>query len=148
MDIQAQRWIEIQFYFICVDLLKINNNIKDVLNTIDFILSIYKSEICKAEYVKSIASFILKTNQLKPTKLEYCCLATDLKIPISQIQQRLGNISRQTYYNIIECTKDDPIGYYTRLDMLQFPQVEEFVRLFNKFKGVASNEQRTTMGDI
>ena len=37
MDSLAQdRWAEIQLYYICIDILKIKNDIMDIMNTIDF----------------------------------------------------------------------------------------------------------------
>ncbi len=134
MDLAYKRWVEIQFYFICIDLLKMNNDLEDVMNTIDFICSVYLRS-GQNELLKSIAGQVILTNNLKPSRIEYLLVASENKHPQKHIQKR-AQLSRQTIYAMLKENEKDPIGFYTRLNETQFIQVEQFVKGFLQFKEV------------
>lgn len=127
-----QRWIELQFYFICADLLSLRNNLIDVMDMIDN-LALFGDY--SPEYIKPIAQEVLASVRIRPSKEEFCILCHIFKKPVAQIKQRT-QIHNKTLYKIIEDHKENPRLFYPRLKPEQLQLITQFINTFNKFRKV------------
>lgn len=131
-DLTFQRWIEVQFYYICVDITGLNNNPMDLMDLIDnlTILGSYTPEL-----IKTLAQELLCTVTSRPTKEEVCLLSYKYGILVKDIKTRTG-IHNRTLYNMISEEEQNPRTFYPRFNSAQITQIEKFVNDFNKLKRV------------
>ena len=126
------RWIEIQFYYICSDILNLRNNIMDVMDIIDSLAFVGNYN---AEQTKQLANEILSTIRFKPTREEFCLISREFGVPINSIKARTG-IHNKTLYEMFEKNKQDPRFFYPKLTEHKVQVAEQFVIIFNNFKKV------------
>jgi len=127
-----ERWIEIQFYTICIDLLKLRDNLMDVMDMIDnlVIFGTYSPE-----QIKVLAQEAITSLQFRPTREEFCILAYIQGVPIKEIKQRTG-FHNNTLYKLIHEEKRNPRLFYTRVTDEKRALLKKFVDTFNTFKKV------------
>lgn len=126
------RWLEIQFYFICIDLNQINNNLMDLMDLVDnlALLGGYSSEI-----MKTLVQELLCTTIYKPNKEETCLLGYKYGVPIKQLKEKTG-VHNRTLYNWLKEDAVNPRKYYPRFASEQLNEIEKFINTFNKIKKV------------
>jgi len=132
-DALAQgRWAEVQFYYICSDILALRNNIMDVMDIIDSLAFLGEYD---ATQTKQLANEILSTIRFTPTREEFCLICREFNMPVNDIKQRTG-IHNKTLYEMFDKNKADPRFYYPRLTEHKIQTAEKFVAVFQKFKKV------------
>ena len=129
---RKKRWIEIQFYCICTDLLKINNSIVDVLSTVDFIATLGNFS---GEQIKILTQELLTTLRYRPDRYEYCTLAHENKVNIKYIKKRL-RICNRDLYNILEQDRREPRPVFPKMLNEQHILAEKFINTFKKLQEV------------
>lgn len=130
--LEEKRWLEVQFYYICSDILALRNNIMDVMEMIDN-LAIFGGYI--PDQVKPIAQEVLSSIRVRPSREEFCILCRKFKVQINKIKQR-ARIHNRTLYQIFEEHEKNPRIFYPRLQPEQLEIVKQFVDSFNKVRGV------------
>lgn len=131
MDMEL-RWIEIQFYQMCIDLFKIRNNIMDVMYFIDFIGE-YTGE--NSDKYKILANEVINSSRIKPTREELIILSHHFKVPIKKLKEKI-KVHNKTIYRIINEDKTNPRYFYPRLSNEQLKICSEFIEAVNKFKNI------------
>lgn len=127
------RWLEIQFYFVCKDLLQINNNLMDVLDYIDTIAFFDKEY--NTQVLKLTAQEILSVPRYKPTTEEFCLICRHFNVPVKRIKEKL-HIHNRTLYNLFETNTHDERIFYPKLRKEQHTAINTFINIINKIKGV------------
>lgn len=126
------RWTELQFYYICSDILTLRNNIMDLMDMIDS-LSIFGTY--SPEQIKPLAHEVLSSIRYRPSKEEFCLLCHTFNVPIKNIKEKI-NVHNRTLYQIIEDNKQNPRMFYPRFRKEQLELISKFVNTFNKFRKV------------
>lgn len=126
------RWIEIQFYYICQDLLALNQNILDVLDFIQYSDNITPFN---ANIVSECAQRILTQPIFRPTREEIIVLGAQAKVKMIDIKRRIG-INNRDYYLIFDTAMQDPPYFYPRFTHAELDEINIFVKFANKFKEV------------
>lgn len=126
------RWIEIQFYFICQDLYKINNEFFDVVDYIQFANNLSKFDI---NVVSEAAQRVLTFPSHRPTREEIIISGALANVSMRRIKKYVS-INNRDYYKIIENTRNNPPYFYTRLAPNEIKEVKIFIEFHNKFKEV------------
>lgn len=131
------RWLEIQFYYICSDMMSVRNNPMDLMDLIDA-LAIFGSY--SPEQIKPIAHEILVSTRCRPGKEEFMILSHRYKVPVSAIKKRI-NAANRTLYELLKTEENEPRPFYPRLHIEQTKLLQQFVETFNKFReiGVYNN---------
>jgi hypothetical protein len=130
--LKEQRWTELQFYYICLDILTINN---DMLDVMDFIDNVRIFGNYAPDLIKPIAQEVLSSLRFRPSREEFIILCQHMKIPIRNIRERSGVHNRQIY-QIIEAEQKDPRLFYPRLTAFQLEEVKKFLHGVKQLKGV------------
>lgn len=125
------RWDEIRFYSICMDILQLHNNIMDVL---DFIDSLSFLNYYQPEQVKKIAQDCMNSFRFRPTKEEFCLICYDHEVPVRDITRRSG-VHNNTLYRMIKTHKEDPRKFYARLLPNDLTHITAFLSCVDKIKG-------------
>lgn len=110
-----ERWLEVDFYYFCTDLLKVRNNMMDVMEVIEALAPLGKYEITPA---KQVTQVVLTSFRLRPTKEEFVLLCYRNKIPTRQICKYLS-MSNTTLYEMINADKKDPRIFSPKLNQKQ-----------------------------
>ena len=127
MDNNERRWLEIQFYYFCYDLMRIRNNIVDVMNFIDCMKSLGNTH---TDYIQLIAQELLTSIRYRPTRKELTILATQFGVPAKRIKARTEYCNRTHY----EALKED-IHIYPRLSLEKDMYIKEIIDIINIIKG-------------
>lgn len=125
------RWSEIRFYSICMDILQLHNNVMDVL---DFIDSLSFLNDYQPEQIKRIAQDCMNSIRFRPTKEEFCLICYDHKIPIREITRRSG-VHNNTLYTMLKKHKEDPRRFYPRILPEDLEHINTFLTSIDKVKG-------------
>lgn len=126
------RWTEIQFYFICLDVISVRNNIMDLMDFIDNMTLFGRYE---PERIKPLAQEILSSLRYRPSKEELCLICHKFKVPVAVIKQKTG-IHNRTLYQLLDADEKDPRMFYPRFRQDQTDIIQTFVDTFNNFKKV------------
>ena len=126
------RYYELMFFYILIDLLNIRKELNDVYDTIEF-MNLWNEY--EPELVKQVAQIMLTDPWVKPTREEFLVLTHKKKVPIKHIKKRTG-LCNKKIYSVLNAEKDDPRAFYKRLSNNQIAIIKPFVDRFNKFKGV------------
>jgi hypothetical protein len=131
-DLTEQRYIELQFYYICVDILNIRNNLMDVMDIIDAfaIFNTYQPEV-----LKTIAQEVVTSVRYRPSNEEFILLCHKNRVPIKHIKLRT-KLANRTLYNLIEADNKDPRLFYPRLPPNKIEIITKFVTIFNNMRKV------------
>lgn len=132
-ELTQARWTELQFYYICTDLLSLRNNMLDVMDMIDN-LTIFGNY--NPEQLKMLAQEMIASIRCRPSKEEFCILCHLNKVPVTKIKEKIPKLHNKTYYAILEEHEKNPRMFYPRLRPEQLTLIIPFVEAFNKFKGV------------
>ena len=131
-----KRWAEVQFYYIINDILKIRNNIMDVMQNIDYLSGIGKYN---PEAVKEYAQEILSSPRVRPIKEETILLCRLNNIPVKIIKQKF-KIHFQTLYKLFDKQEKDPMVFFPRFSDVQNEQIQLYINAFNTIKGVGLHD--------
>lgn len=132
METIEQRWIELQFFFICEDILKFRNDIMDVMDIIDNLSGIGNYT---PDYIKQIAQEVLTSRRYRPTQEEFILICRRQGMDIHQIKVKAKASIRKIYKTFNE-DKVNPRYFFPRLNESQIKIIAQFVEFFYKFKGV------------
>lgn len=127
MNNNERRWLEIQFYYFCFDIMRVRNNIMDVMAYIECTKNLGNVH---TDYVQIIAQEILTSIRCRPTKQEVTVLATQFNVPVKSIKARTGYCNK-THYNALE----SEITIYPRLSFEKDNYIKEFLDYINIIKG-------------
>jgi len=128
MDTSTEyRWIELQFYYICADLLKINNNLMDIMDVIDSLAVIGHYA---PEHIKNLAQEAISSIRLRPSKEEFVLLCHLFHVPIQYIKDKT-QLHNRTLYQILADDKSNPRTFYPRFQPNQILMIKKFVDCFN-----------------
>lgn len=126
------RWIEIQFYYICHDIYAINNEFPDILDYIQFASNLTEFDI---NTVADCAQRVLTFPSHRPTREEIIVLGAEAGIKMVDIKKYVS-INNRDYYGIIEHVRKNPPYFYCRMAPDEITEVSKFVEFHNKFKEV------------
>ena len=140
MDPQThERWIEIQFYYACIDILAINNEILDLFDLIEAFAALGHQD---TETVKLLAQEALSTIRFRPSKEEFIAISWQFDMPAKNIKERL-RVHNRTYYDIVNHEKQDPRMFYPRTDTDAVKHMYKFINIFNKLRKVGIKLEQT-----
>jgi hypothetical protein len=123
-----ERWLEIQFYTICQNIMKMNNDMMDVFDFIDFLVLFDKS--MPKDILKHLVQNMYMTPYFIPDQTEFLTLALKLKVPYSDLIKGTG-LSRQAIFNYTKHNPED-VTYLPRLNETQHKQIRQFMTAYNK----------------
>lgn len=126
------RWIELQFYFLILDLFKIKKNLMDLMDIVDA-LAIFGGY--NPEEVKRIVQEILNNPRIKPSREEFILICRKHNIQIRTIA-KVGRIANRDIYKVIEDDKSDPRMFYNRSSKEQIEIMQTFLNTYNQIRGL------------
>lgn len=126
------RWIEVQFYFICQDLYGLNNEFFDLVDYIQFANNLSKFNI---NTVTEAAQRVLTFPSHRPSREEIIILGALAGVKMVDIK-RYVQVHNRDYYRIVDNARKNPPYFYTRLGPEEIEEVTKFVNFHNKFKEV------------
>lgn len=126
------RWIEIQFYFICQDIYGLNNEFFDLIDYIQFANNLSKLDV---NIISEAAQRVLTFPSHKPTREEIIILGALAGVNMKDIK-RYVSINNRDYYKIINNARKNPPYFYTRLGPEEIEEAKKLVNFHNKFKEV------------
>lgn len=129
---EIKRWIEIQFYLICADTLKIKNDTNDVFTLTEALARIGHFDI---EKTKLLAQEVLTSTRYRPDRYELIILSNKFNSHKESLKKRI-RICNRDYYNILEKDKQEPRPFFPRMLQAQLDIAEKFVDTYYKIKGV------------
>jgi len=129
---EQRRWNEIKFYLSCHDLVKLNNNLMDLMDFIDTVAIFGQYS---PEELKPIAKEIIGSNYYRPGRGEFLVLAHKMNIPMKVARKRVG-FANNKYYELIQQEKKDPRMFYPRLTEEKYRLVKQFLNALEQLKGV------------
>lgn len=127
-----ERWIELQFYYICADILAIRSDFMDIINIIDALTIFGKYN---AEEVKQISQEALQSLRFRPIREEFCILCHHNGVNIQYIKRR-ALVNNRTLYNTLTKENIESRAFYPRLTSNKIKVIKEFINCFNSFKKV------------
>lgn len=127
-----QRWIEIQFYYMCFDIYNINHEFPDVSDYVQFANNLTQFN---QSIVLEAAQRVLTFPSHRPTREEVIILGAYAGIKMVDIKKYV-QIHNRDYYAIIEGARKNPPYFYPRLGPEEIEEVTKFVEFHNKFKEV------------
>jgi len=126
------RWLEIQFYYICIDVLNLRNDMMDVMDFIDNLRLFGDYDV---ETLKQTAQIIITSQHHKPRREEFCVMAQIFEVPIRTIK-RVTNMHNKTYYALKHTEGQNPRMFYPRCTAEQREGIANFLTCFEKLKKV------------
>lgn len=129
-DLTEERYIEIQFYYICADILKFRNNLMDLMDTIDGLSGFNAYPV---EAIKQLAHEVITSNRYKPSKEELTLICHKNRVPIKHIKERTG-YANKTIYGALERDNMNPRLFYPRFSPVKLEMIRKFVTFFNSFR--------------
>lgn len=133
MTDQEARWLEIQYYMLCYKLYHLNNDMQDVITTLEQIWSLYHT--FNLEIAKQIAQTLLITIRQHPKRLEVALIAHSLGVATRDIIKLTGYHS-QYIYRLFRKKKnpEDVTWYYNNWTERQLETMQNVLITFNKLK--------------
>lgn len=125
----TRRWLEVRFYYFCLDIFHIRKDMMDVIYSIEAVSQIGKVD---TKAIKLIAGKILGEPYYLPTQDELILLAHLNNIPNQQIANYV-NQSRQAISNTIK-RKLPNYAPYPLLDVHEDEIIKEFLDLLQIFR--------------
>lgn len=127
-----QRWIEIQFYYICSDVYALNHEFPDLIDYIQFINNLTEFEY---DRVTNCAQKVLTLPSYRPTREETIILGAKAEVKMLNIKKYVS-INNRDYYSIIAKARINPPYFYPRFNENEYIEIKKFVTFHNKFKEV------------
>ena len=124
------RWLEISYYYFCLDIIAINEDLQDIYTTIENFAYLGKYPIIA---LQALTQKILSTYYIQPTKEELILLCYKNKMPTRQIIKLL-KINGKRLYSVLEDDKQNPRAFYPRLEPEETLIVEQFLKTVHKIK--------------
>lgn len=131
MKITQKRWIELQFYSLCLKLYKINNDMQDIFSMLEVLGSIYKFNI---EQSKHIAQKLIITLRAKPQRKETALIAREMNIHIDRIAAITGYNKRYLYDLFSKNKAIDLTRYYPTWTDSQLQLMQQIINIISKIK--------------
>ena len=131
-ELLEARWVEVQFYIICHDIYSLRHNMLDVL---DFIQYLCLWGTFDVESIQHLAQEILVTQRIIPSKQEMCILFHEHNMSIKEILRRTGHC-KAVIYRMFRAHERDPLYFYPKLSASITPTLQEFLKIFAKFKQI------------
>lgn len=129
---QTRRWSEIQFYYICLDLYHLRQNMIDVILIIEIVCQIAELDF---KVLKTIAGRILGDPVYLPHRDEVISLAYAMGIKKSNIS-KIFNFSRTTVDTVINSERNRIHIPYPQFELTEDEAMYKFVKIFNRIKKV------------
>lgn len=127
MDNQFElRFMELQLYLVCKDILTLHNSLPDVLNYIEFLQTYDKT--LNIEVAKLIVQEMLTSLRFRPSDEEVWLAYYIAKYPISTIREKFKIHNRQLY-TIVSKHKESPLYLYARLRPDQHAVIEQCLKV-------------------
>lgn len=125
----TRRWLEVQFYYFCLDIFHTRNNMLDVIYSIEAISQI---GTINTKEIKLIAGKILGEPHYLPTQTELILLAYLHNVKPNKIADYI-NKSRQYIHQTVQ-NKLPNYAPYPLLDVHEDEIIKEFLDLLQIFK--------------
>lgn len=117
------RWLEISFYYFCTDILKVNNDIMDVMSLVEALAPIAQYDIIPA---KALVQEILVTYQLRPNHEEIALLMNKRGFTVREIKKTIS-IGSDRLSCLIADDKINPRMFYPRLSSKKLEIIKKFL---------------------
>lgn len=127
---ELHRWDEIQFYSICNCILKIRNNMMDVLRFIENLNFAGNYDIKK---VQELANQILSNRYFIPNKDELCMIYYLHGYSVNWINQKTG-YTKSEIYSVLKKYETQPIYIFSRFNVSDVEIFKPFLDAFNKIR--------------
>lgn len=127
---QQRRWAEIRFYYFCLDVYHIRNNMIDVILMIEVI-----SQIAELDFhmLKGIAGKILGDPTYLPHRDEAVSLAYAMGLSKLEIHNQF-NVSRSTIDTILKSERNRIHVPYPQFELKEDEVLYKFTNVFQKIK--------------
>ena len=133
MTDQEALWLEIQYYMLCYKLYHLNNDMQDVITTLEQIWSLYHT--FNLEIAKQIAQTLLITMRQQPRRLEVALIAHSLGVATKDIIKLTGYHSQYIYRLFRKKQNpEDVTWYYNNWTERQLETMQNVLTTFNKLK--------------
>lgn len=117
------RWLEISFYYFCTDILKVHNDIMDVMALVEALAPIAQYDIIPA---KSLVQEVLVTYQLRPNQEEIALLMYKRGFTFREIKKTIGMGTDKITYLVNE-DKHNPRMFYPRLSVKKLEIIKKLL---------------------
>lgn len=129
LQTESDRWEEIRFYYFCLHMYHIRNNMMDLMYAIETISQIGDISV---QRIKAIAGSTISEIGNTPTKDEILYLASVNKASPKDIKRVFGFTYRQMNYNVNAHIEQ----YYTpRNNPKDLTTIKQFMKIVDQFKG-------------
>ena len=129
MEIE-NRWIEIRFYFLCLDILNKTKRIPDLM---DFIDSFAIFGNYNTKNIQELAQKILSDPYMAPGRQEFLILARKHKVSITKYEKIL-QMSRKTIYPLVNEETKNPRRFFNRFNIADVEEMKLFLEAYENFK--------------
>ena len=126
-----QRWLELKFYYFCLDIYEIRENFMDLITCIDALSNIGQFKVQK---IRVIAANILKDIAFQPNREEIIILANMNGITYPKINKYTG-VARPTYNQLLRDEQKNPRAFYPKLSLEDRKHIQQFMEIVAKVKG-------------
>jgi len=129
-NLTEERWIEVQFYYICSDIYDYS---QDLLTTLDFIEALARIGKVDAQSVRAVANNTLCDHRQRPGKEEAALLCYKKGVSTRAICEQC-RINNNKLYILVNQDKDDPIMFYPRAKQEHRTLMRAFIDVVEIFK--------------
>jgi hypothetical protein len=126
----TRRWAEIQFYYFCLDVYHIKNNMIDVVLLIEVISQIGNLNF---KMLKTIAAKIIGDPIYLPHRDEAVSLAHLMKMSQRQIAETFG-VSKTTVNTILNSERNRVHVPFPQLELAEDEEIYKFNQIFSQIK--------------
>ena len=132
MDPTEARWLEVQFFYLCKEVVEIRNNLMDIMDLIDA-LAIFGTY--SPEQLKQIAQEVLTFPNIAPMKDEFCLLCHKNKVSIETIRKKMKTSNNKIYW-LLKAESKEPRIFYPRLHTSKVQAIEKFLETYNRLRNL------------
>jgi len=126
------RWAEVKFYFIVLELFSLRNKIHDVVNNIRY--HAVNKEF-DPEIVIECAQIALQSPTARPSRDEAIMLMKHYGVRVKEIKRR-AKVHNRTIYSLLEKLENQDIHIYPKFSKTQNSHITQYVNAFYEIKGI------------
>lgn len=126
------RWVEVQVWYICQNIMSKHSNIMELMNLIDGLAGYGEYP---AEAVKVIVNELITSRRYAPSDEERILLMYLAKVPTNFIKRKTGK-SGKSLYKLVHEHETNPRAFYPRLAKEQIIILEKFLDTIKSLKGL------------
>ena len=125
---EGLRWLEIRFYYLCLSLSRLNNNVADIY---EYVNTVSKLANCNHTILGSLIQEIFEI-RFKPNKIEVIILACKAGMTTVELADILKTARITIYKTLDRQLKDDPQPLFHRSNKGQIANLKIFFEAVDK----------------